>query len=272
MGMGGMGNPAMRGQGGYQGGMGGGIGSVLQGLQGYNPMQRNGMGGPMSMPGQDPSGGYQGSGYGGAGMSSIGPGGMGSSPQSGFSPGRPFMDTLSSTADPAGGGVGYNGSAATPNQSGGMNPAMFSGGMQQIGNRPPPIMPTMMNQATGRMEYTGGGGGQAGLGDYANPASEMGVQQGYTGTQQGMNFINGHLYAGEGLSQATDPNQQSFAFNNFLRQYMPQFAQQGPGMPSQNPMARPAQPQIQGQQQNPFLRGTQPQIQGQQGFNPNWLK
>lgn len=55
------------------------------------------------------------------------------------------------------------------------------------------------------------------LRDYATPASEMGIPLGFTGEAGGMQFINGHVYTGEGLSQ--DPNGAGYAFRNILTAY-----------------------------------------------------
>jgi hypothetical protein len=50
-------------------------------------------------------------------------------------------------------------------------------------------------------------------------------QANYTGTHNGRNYINGKLYAGEGLSQGTDPNTPDYAFQNTLNQYSGQISQ-----------------------------------------------
>lgn len=64
--------------------------------------------------------------------------------------------------------------------------------------------------------------------DYLKPGTQDGVPLGFSGTMNGRNYLNGNAYAAEYLSQGTDPNQPSYAFNNILQQqWYPRMRQMG---------------------------------------------
>lgn len=70
-------------------------------------------------------------------------------------------------------------------------------------------------------QQRGGMGGM--LGDYMNPDGSM---NGFTGTRNNVNIVNDQVWHPSGLSQGTSgPDQQPMDFNNWLRQYLPQYAQ-----------------------------------------------
>lgn len=76
----------------------------------------------------------------------------------------------------------------------------------------PPNAQIQQAMLLGKMPRTG-----TSIDDYLSPGTQDGVPYGFTGTMNGRNYVNGNAYAPEYMSQGTDPNTPSFAFNNFLQ-------------------------------------------------------
>lgn len=113
------------------------------------------------------------------------------------------------------------------------NPAPTGGG-GLLGQVPGRQLVSDPNGAFARLQAAGvsGGGAQPGqqdmgnwLNDYRTAGSADGVPQGFTGTMNGRNYINGNPYAAEYMSQGTDPNSPSYAFQNILNMYGQQIGQ-----------------------------------------------
>lgn len=108
---------------------------------------------------------------------------------------------------------------ATPQTDPGMNgiqrPIMDTNGLLNPAARPP------SPQAPQQPQFNPAQRTGTWMDDYLQPRSEMGVQQGFTGTQNGMNFINGGLYAAQGLSSGGNE------FQNLLDHYGSQMRQLG---------------------------------------------
>jgi len=54
---------------------------------------------------------------------------------------------------------------------------------------------------------------------YRQAGQQDGVPLGFTGTMNGRNYVNGNPFLGEYMSQGSDPNKPSFAFQNWLTHY-----------------------------------------------------